>query len=179
MATYVALLRGIGPTNPNMHPAKLKGAFEKMGFKNVRTVIASGNVVFESSSKKISTLEATIEKALPKLLGFSSTTVIRSQKELEMLVKKNPFKKHLRDSNLYPLVTFLKEKPAAKNPLPRTGSGFAVYDAKIRAICAAPRRDDIRTPNFMALSEKHFGKNITSRTWKTVLRILRKMEAQV
>ena len=50
--TYVALLRGIGPTNPNMHPAKLKGAFEKMGLKNVKTVIASGNVVFDAAEKK-------------------------------------------------------------------------------------------------------------------------------
>src|SRR5258708_5139864 len=92
MTTYVALLRGIGPSNPNMHPAKLKGAFEKIGFTNVHTVIASGNVVFDSPSKNIKALETKIETALPKLLGFKRAVIIKSKEELEKLVKKNPFK---------------------------------------------------------------------------------------
>jgi hypothetical protein len=41
---YVALLRGIMPTNPNMKGEKLKAVFEGLGFSNVHTVIASGNV---------------------------------------------------------------------------------------------------------------------------------------
>lgn len=40
---YVALLRGIAPTNPNMRNDKLREVFEKPGFKNVQTVISSGN----------------------------------------------------------------------------------------------------------------------------------------
>lgn len=42
MTTYVALLRGIVPLNPNMRNEKLRGVFEKLGFTNVRTVISSG-----------------------------------------------------------------------------------------------------------------------------------------
>lgn len=54
MTTYVALLRGILPLNPNMHNQKLRGVFEKLGFSNVHTVISSGNVIFETNSKNVS-----------------------------------------------------------------------------------------------------------------------------
>ena len=70
MQKYVALLRGIGPGNPNMRNDKLRGVFEKLGFANVQTVISSGNVLFDPPAggpfKNAKKLEATIEKALPK-----------------------------------------------------------------------------------------------------------------
>ena len=86
------MLRGIGPTNPNMKGEKLRGVFEGLGFSGVQTVITSGNVIFDSRSKNQAALEAKIEKELPKRLGFTSTTIIRNKEELEALVKKNPFK---------------------------------------------------------------------------------------
>ena len=78
MTKYIALLRGIAPTNPNRRNDKLRGVFEKLGFANVKTVISSGNVVFESPSTSVRKLEDAIEKALPEELGFHSTTIIRS-----------------------------------------------------------------------------------------------------
>lgn len=162
--------------NPNMHPAKLKGAFEKMGFENVRTVIASGNVVFESPIKDDAVLEKKIEAALPRLLKFSSTTIVRSQNELEKLLKKSPFKNVVHDTNLYPLVTFLKNKPVKS--LPPRGIGYVVYASSSRELCVAPARDSVRTPDFMQMLERHFGKAITSRTWRTVERIVKKMNEE-
>ena len=155
---YVALLRGIGPTNPNMHPAKLKHFFEGLGFKNVRPVIASGNVVFDSPAKNTRALEAKIEKGLPKKLGFSSTTIIRSKEELEKLVKKNPFKGVEDKKPNYLLVTFFKDRKPER--------------------CSVLNANDMRTPDFMRAIEKEHGKAITSRTWKTVGRILKKMAEQ-
>lgn len=154
--TYVAFLRGIMPTNPNMHPAKLKAFFEGLGFAHVRTVIASGNVVFSSPAKNTAALETKIEKTLPKVLGFTSTTIIRSQAELEELVKKNPYKGVKDEKPNYLLVTFFKDQ---KPPL-----------------CSVLNMSDAKTPDFMRELEKQHGKAITSRTWKTVHRILKKME---
>ncbi len=59
---YVALIRGIGPGNPNMTGPKFKEFFESLGFSNVTTVIASGNVVFETSKKYTKQLEDKIEE---------------------------------------------------------------------------------------------------------------------
>lgn len=155
MTKYVALLRGIGPTNPNMRGEKLRAVFEKLGFKNVATVIASGNVIFESSSKDIKALETKIETAFPRMLGFTSTTIIRSQKEIESLLKKDPFKKIPDEKHFYPIITFIKGKRGE--------------------IATALDRRDTTTPDFMRTLEKKHGKAITTRTWKTIGRIHKKM----
>lgn len=67
---YVALLRGIGPSNPNMHGSKLAGVLESLGFRNAQPLLSGGNVVFESNIVDIPKLEATIHAAWPKQLGF-------------------------------------------------------------------------------------------------------------
>jgi uncharacterized protein (DUF1697 family) len=72
MTSYVALLRGIGPLNTNMRNEKLRDVFERLGFENVRTVISSGNVLFQTSAQSTEKLEAVVEKALPKQLRFHS-----------------------------------------------------------------------------------------------------------
>ncbi len=153
---YVALLRGIMPMNPNMKGEKLKGVFEDLGFRNVQTVIASGNVVFDSSSESTAALEKNIEQALPKKLGFNSTTIIRSEDELKALVKKNPFKGVKDEKPNYLIVTFFKSRKPE--------------------LCTVIKLGEDKTPNFMARVEREHGKEVTTRTWKTVHRILAKME---
>jgi len=177
MTKYVALLRGIAPTNPNMRNDKLRGVFEKLGFANVTTVISSGNVVFESPSRSVRKLEDRIEEALPKELRFKSTTIIRSQKQLQQLVDKNPFKslEHSPKSSLN--VTFLKKKRKIDIKFPyeidnRDYTLVGMYDG---AICSVIDLTSAKTPNLMLWLEKQFGKEITTRTWKTVERILTTM----
>jgi uncharacterized protein (DUF1697 family) len=168
---YVALLRGIGPSNPNMHGAKLKMAAESAGFKNVQTLLASGNVIFESDIKDRSKIEQILEKTWPDKLGFNSMTIVRSQDQLEALVDANPYKgvAHSRDS--YQLVTFFKQKPAAPPSKPN------FYDInEVNALCNTIDATRDKTPDFMVSLDKHFGKDqITSRTWLTIQRIFSKM----
>lgn len=156
MKTYVALLRGIMPTNPNMKGEKLKEVFESLGLENVRTVIASGNVIFDTALKSVPTLETTIEKALAAQLGFNSTTIIRSKEEIETLIKKNPFKGIKDKKPNYLVVTFFKQdKPE---------------------LCTTINLDSTTGSNFMSKIEKEHGKALTTRTWKTVGRIAAKMQ---
>lgn len=141
------------PTNPNMRNDKLRGFFEELGFTNVKTVIASGNVIFESTEEKTQKLEKKIEEELPKRLGFSSTTLIRSQEQLEQMVKKDPFNgtPHSRES--YQTVTFLKD-----------GEIFNSWNMTVD-----------KGPEFMKELEKKHGKNISTRTWNTILKIVKIM----
>ncbi len=156
MHTYVALLRGIMPTNPNMKGEKLAKVFESLGFKNVATVIASGNVVFRTNSKNVKALESKIEKTLPEQLHFKSTTIIRSREELEQLVKRNPFKGIEDRKPNYLVVTFFKDRK--------------------KELCTVIDLGEGKTPDFMRGIEKKHGKEITTRTWKTVGRILKAMD---
>ena len=48
MHRYAALLRGIAPSGPNMTNDKLRGVFEELGYEHVASVLASGNIVFDS-----------------------------------------------------------------------------------------------------------------------------------
>ncbi len=178
MTRYAALLRGIGPSNPPMRSETLRGVFEALGFKNVRTVISSGNVLFEARFGSAKALEARIEKALPAQLGFKSTTIVRSKEALQKLADRNPFK-GLKDAPRSRLnVTFLKNVPKTKLRFPyRAKDGLyklvALYD---RAVCSVIDLSGTRTPDVMAMLEKEFGKEITTRTWKTVDRILKKLD---
>ena len=169
---YVALLRGIGPSNPNMHGAKLKAAAESAGFKNVQTLLSSGNVIFESSSKDQAKIEAALEKTWPAKLGFNSPTIVRSQEQLQSLVDQNPYKNTEHSRGNYLLVTFFKTPP---QPVPKSN----YYDnLSVNALCSSlDNSGDLGTPDFMAKLDKQFGKDqITSRTWLTIQRILAKFE---
>jgi len=177
MTKYVALLRGIGPSNPNMRNDKLREFFEKQGFANVKTVISSGNLVFESPTRNAKKLEETIEKMLPKQLGFTSTTIIRSKVQLQHLVEKNPFEgmEHSQKSSLN--VTFLKNKTSAdvKFPYKVDNRDYTLLEMYDGAICSVVDLTSSKTPDLMVWLEKKFGKEITTRTWKTVERLLKAM----
>lgn len=172
MMKYVALLRGIGPSNPNMRGAKLREAAEAAGFKNVQTLLASGNVIFESGSKDQAAIESKLEKTWPAKLGFNSMTIVRSQEQLQALIKADPYKgaEH-SNRKTYLLVTFFKSAPET----PPKENYFGV--SGVNALCNTIDNSGLGTPEFMAKLDKQFGKDqITSRTWLTIQRILAKME---
>jgi uncharacterized protein (DUF1697 family) len=175
---YVALLRGIGPSNPNMHGDKLKEFFEKIGMKNARPVISSGNVVFESE-KSAKEIQELAEGEIEKRLGFFRDIIIKSQKELEDFINKDPFKDYdsTHSSNLN--VTFLKNPTKSTISFPHKPENksytlLRMYDGQILTSLMTPTGD--RAPDLMIYLEKKFSKQITTRTWKTVHRILSAME---
>lgn len=61
MKTYIALLRGINVGgNKKVPMADLKKMLEKAGYENVRTLLNSGNAVFETASTKPETIAKNI-----------------------------------------------------------------------------------------------------------------------
>lgn len=175
MQKYVALLRGIAPMNPAMRNEKLRSVCEELGFSNVHSIISSGNIVFESEVTDSRKLEAQLEAAWPEKLGFTSTTIIRTLDELKQLERKAPFKDmaHTKETSLN--VTFLKHKPTPglKPPAGENYQVVAVYD---REICSVINTTAAKTPDFMAKTERIYGKQVTTRTWLTVQRIIQKLE---
>lgn len=171
MAKYVALLRGIGPGNPNMRNEKLRRVCEQLGFTNVRTVISSGNVLFESPIKSMTKLEAMLEAAWPAQLDFQSTTIIRSARQLQQLISKEPFGKRIHSPRTSLNITFIKQQPA-KAVEPPDGEGYKIVAMFDREACSVIDTTRAKTPDLMTQLEKQFGKEITTRTWKTIERIV-------
>lgn len=91
MASYVCLLRGINVGGNNIIPmAKLKAAFERLGLAHVRTLLASGNVVFEAPKQDLRKLERKIEAALTNEFGYAAKVVVKSDAELADIMANLP-----------------------------------------------------------------------------------------
>lgn len=181
MNRYAALLRGIMPTNPNMKGEKLRGVFEGLGFEKVATVLASGNVVFRTADTDIAKLEARIQDALNSELGIPGGTIVRTYDELRDLLDTDPFPGLTHGRGTYLIATFLKQAPpnVAKELRKHTEPVVEIvgYDSAGRVVLAVIDNTEPRTPNFMAWMEKTYSKEITTRTWLTVQKIVKKMES--
>lgn len=91
MPRYVAFLRAINVGGRVVKMDVLRRAFESLGFKNVETFIASGNVIFDSRSTNVRAIEKKIEAHLQKALGYRVTTFIRSPSEIAAIAQHEPF----------------------------------------------------------------------------------------
>jgi uncharacterized protein (DUF1697 family) len=176
MTRYVALLRGIAPMNPNMRNEKLRGVFEALGFTNVRSVISSGNVVFDSPHTDAAAIETQLEAAWSERLGFTSTTIVRSITELEALIGRDPFAGANHSPKTSLNVTFFKHAPTEHPTF--EGQAYTIVDVTDRELCAVIDTTTGKTPDYMAKAEKMYGKEITTRTWLTIQRILKAASAE-
>ena len=89
MRRHVALLRGVSPMNARM--PELKRCFERAGFTNVRTLLSSGNVVFDAAAKSEAGLVRKAEAAMAAELGRRFEAFVRTQAALQELVAADPF----------------------------------------------------------------------------------------
>ncbi|MBB5911809.1 uncharacterized protein (DUF1697 family) [Nocardia transvalensis] len=180
MNRYAALLRGIMPSNPNMRNEKLRGVFEGLGFESVGSVLTSGNIVFGSTETDVPALESRIQQALSAELGIGGGTIIRSREELRALVDSDPFPGLTHGRGTYLTTTFLKDRTQGPPPgnLPPELDGvvrIVRYDQEAAALLAVIDNMSSSTPNHMAWLESVYGKDITTRTWLTVGKVLAKL----
>ena len=178
MTTYVAFLRGITPSNPRMSNENLRDLFNGLGFTNVETVISSGNVIFETKSQNPKILENILQETLQDKLGISGTTFIRTKDELDQLVHRNPFS-NIEDTRKSKLnVTFTKKKVEYGfkfNGNDKYG-GFKVFSIEEHTLGSIIDLTVTKTPTMMQWLEEEFGKDVTTRTWKTMGRIVKRID---
>src|SRR5947209_14978939 len=92
MPRYIAFLRAINVGGHNIVKMdSLRQLFESLGFSNVETFIASGNIVFETKRKNAHALEREIENGLRQSLGYEVATFIRTDAELAAIANYKPF----------------------------------------------------------------------------------------
>ena len=165
MPRYIALLRGVSPMNLKM-PA-LKRCLEEAGFTNVRTLLSSGNVAFDSPKKSEQALARELEAAMSASLDRSFWTLVRSANQLKALIEADPFAAFKVPAESKRVVTFLRAPIASalKFPLEKDGARILAMQGLEIFTAYTPQPGN---PAFMALLEKTFGGAITTRTWDTV-----------
>jgi uncharacterized protein (DUF1697 family) len=165
MPRYVAFLRGVSPMNAKM--PELKRCFEQAGFTNVKTVLSSGNVVFDARKASDATLQQRCESAMQAELDRSFRTIVRPVDFLQALLAKDPYAPFKVSPQAKRVVTFLRDVPAKKLTLPIERDGARIVCMTEREVFTAYVASD-KGPVFMSLIEKAFGTDITTRTWDTV-----------
>jgi uncharacterized protein (DUF1697 family) len=173
MPQYVALLRGINSgKNPTIKMEVLRRAFQELGFEKVKTILASGNVLFETEATADKALEERIAAVLPKTLGFQSDVIVRTIPDLQRLVESNPFQNIPITPHTRPYVTFVQERKTGLT-FPTNGKGYTILGIFEGAVCSVVDLAGAKTPDLMQVLDKELGKNITTRSWNTVKRIVK------
>jgi uncharacterized protein (DUF1697 family) len=170
MPRYVAFLRGVTPTNAKM--ADLRECLERAGLSEIRTVLASGNVAFNTRAAAISVLERRLERVIEDGLGRSFAVMVRSVHSLAQLIEPDPFRDFSIPPNAKRVVTFLRQPPASPTLLPIERDGVFILACTGAEVLTAYVAHE-KGPIFMTMLEKTFGKDITTRTVDTVTKCVR------
>jgi uncharacterized protein (DUF1697 family) len=167
---YVALLRGIAPMNPKMRGAELRRVFEGLSFDDVQTVISSGNVLFATSDRSRRKLEERIEAALQEHLGAPCSTIVWTRRQIDDLAALDVFDPYDDAPADRCNVTFVK-RPVKGVDVPEVGPGAEIVAVRDQVVFSVVDTTTSKTPDLMRKIEQAYGKETTTRTWKTVHRI--------
>lgn len=172
MTTQIALFRGINVGKAKrVAMADLKMMFEDLGFANVRTLLNSGNVVFEAGRSAAAANAKRIATALHERMGVDANTLVLTAKDLDAAIAENPFAARIDDPSRF-LVGFLMTGADPK-PLDALRREFPDEDFAVGA-----RACYLGCPNGISKSKlaetligaKHRDR-VTTRNWATALKL--------
>ena len=171
MTRYAALLRGVNVNGITIKSADLKALFVELGFDEVRTVLASGNVLFNAVGRGAAKLKARIEKALRERFDYDAWIVLVTQAKLAKVLAAYPFPR--QDDELQPYVVFgsdraalaelmSKAKPVLDDAIERLQAGAGVLYWQV------PRGRSTETPVARLCAKPRYKAAITTRNLRTV-----------
>lgn len=176
---WAAMLRGINLGKRQLKSAELKAVVEGMGFTEVKTILASGNVVFEAGDAKPEAVERGLHAALEKSTGLKSEVFVRNRAEIDAVVKANPFPEETRERPSFVVVSFHR-KPVDETAVAKLGESHGGPERMV----AVGRELFVDFPEGQARSELHkamakakLDPINTGRNWNTVCKIQAALEA--
>ncbi len=173
---YIAVLRGINVSGQKMIKMDaLRLMFENLKFKNVKTYIQSGNVVFETANNKTNELEETIKAQILKQFGFEVPVMVKDAEEVEQVIAHNPFMKNKEIDITKLHITFLSAigNDTGIDKIKEGNYGddeYIILDKAIYLYCPNGYGNTKLNNNFF---ENKLKVTATTRNWKTVNELLR------
>jgi uncharacterized protein (DUF1697 family) len=171
---HVALLRAVNLAGKRgVSMADLRVMLGKLGFEDARTVLQSGNVVFDGGKRKTADLERLLEGECVKHLRLSTEFFVRSADEWDEVVARNPFPKEAASDPARLLVMFLKSAPTSSHvrALEAAIVGREIVRADGRHLYAYYPDGAGQSKLTNALLARHLASPCTGRNWNTVLRL--------
>jgi len=167
------LLRAVNVGGRKLSMAEARGALEELGFRNVTSVLQTGNVLLDAGSRSGDALERFVERELEKRLRLRADAFVRSAQEIDEIVARNPFPRHAIDDPARLHVVFLKAAPQAAAPAALRAAirGREIVEAVGRQLYAHYPDGAGESKMTLSVIEKHLGVRGTARNWNTVLRL--------
>jgi len=169
---YIALLRGVNVGRAKrIAMADLRKLVGDLGFGDVRSVLASGNVVFSAPPLAPGDAAAAIEEALVLKLGVAARVTVLGSDELSAIIQENPLLPLATDHAR--LLTFILSEPGMKGVL----DSLRECDWKPDALALGERAAYVWCPGGVLESAaaatvgKLLGDHTTSRNWNTLTKL--------
>lgn len=174
MAVHIALLRAINVGGRNqIAMSDLRDLLAALGFGGAKSLLQSGNLVFQSDRQTGATLERLLEVETEKRFGFATDYLVRTAAEWQTLIASNPFPQEAEDDPGHLVVVCLKKAPNAKDvealQAAITGPEKARCDGK-QLYVVYPAGIG-RSKLTIARIERKLGTRSTGRNWNTVLKL--------
>lgn len=179
METYIAILRGINVSGQKMIKMDaLRQLFEDLKFKNIRSYIQSGNIIFESKVASPEILAKKIEKQVKTTFGFEVPVLVKDKKQLQQVLKSNPFVNKRSEDVKWLHVTFLSASPEKTGMEKLMGLSykpdeFILSNDVVYLFCPNGYGNTKLNNNFF---ESKLKVTATTRNWNTVNELLRMAE---
>jgi uncharacterized protein (DUF1697 family) len=153
----------------------LSALYHKMGFKDVRTYIQSGNVIFSLDDKTdINRVESDIESAILEKFNYNIPVFIRTISEINKVISDNPFLDKMNFDPSRLAVIFLHEMPSGEQiekvkNVDYPPDKFKIIGKEIFIYCPNGFGKTKLYTNFFENKMKVTG---TARNWKTINNLL-------
>ncbi|HWB58542.1 MAG TPA: DUF1697 domain-containing protein [Chthoniobacteraceae bacterium] len=171
--TFIALLYSIGISGGRrLMMADWRAMMEEIGFQNPRTLIATGNAVFESDEPDARKLEASLEDAFELRFGRRVDVIVRSASSFRRMTSGNPFPKESRRDGARVAVRVMRE-PLAKDretalqPYLTQGERVKIIRGDLWIHF---KHEPVRSRLMPVLASKRLGTG-TVRNWNTIRRL--------
>lgn len=172
---FIAFLRAINVGGHNVKMDYLRQLFQEIGFSQVESFIASGNLIFEAATTNSQQLVSQIEPYLQQKLGYAVATFIRTPTELAAIATYRPF----AHEGTALLVAFLAQPPSPEGSqkvmaLKNRVDDFQIHGREIYWLCQTKQSESTFSGNVL---EKAIGVPATLRSWSTIQKIAAKYPA--
>ena len=174
MSIHIALLRGINVGGHNrVAMSDLRDLLAALGLAGAKSLLQSGNLVFQTDRLTGAALERLLEQETAKRLDVSADYVVRSADEWEKIVARNPFPKEAKNDPSHLVVMFLKTAPHAKgvDALQASVKGPEIIRSDGKQLYVVYPAGIGRSKLTGTLIEQKLGCRGTGRNWNTVLKL--------
>lgn len=165
MPLQVALLRGVNLGKRKVVMSELRAVCETAGFTDVRTLVASGNLVLQSRLTSAK-LETKLEKVILEDLGLKTDVFVRNATQFEAIIAANPFKAFAKTDSNFLVVNFMRVPATSAEMEAMKKTALTGEEIRQGKDCLY-----IKFPKGQGPSKLKMPKLGTARNWNTVTKL--------